>query len=207
MILESLKAGSGEGVFEFGFSDHKPLAVDLSYLDLPFGEIDYWYAGKDLSLEEEEGLLFAASCHGAQKRALDLVHRAEQTRQGLTWKLEQKGWDPSCVKAVVSRFTALELVSDARYARLWLQSRLDRKSGKAHSPRSLLASLLGRGIRQETAREALKETLNPETEERLLRRFLEDRGGEASGDGKPSFPRSRLRYEGFSPETIDRFFQ
>jgi regulatory protein len=207
MILESLKAGSGEGVFVFCFSDHKPLTVDLSYLDLPLRELEYWYAGKDISVEEEEGLLFAASCHGAQQRALDLVHRAEQTRQGLTWKLEQKGWGSSCVKAVVSRFMALDLVSNARYARLWLQARLDRKSGRVHSPRSLLASLLGRGINHETAREALRETLNSEAEEELLTRFLEARGGEASGTEEFSFLRNRLRYEGFSAALLDRFFQ
>jgi regulatory protein len=204
MILESVKAGSGEGVFTFCFSDHKPLTVDLSYLDLPFKEINYWYTGKDLSSDEEEGLRFAASCHGAQKRALDLVHRAEQTRQGLTYKLEQKGWDTSCVKAVVSRFTALALVSDGRYARLWLQARLNRTGGKAHTPRSLLGALLGRGINRTAASEALRETLNPETEAGLLKRFLEARGEQAPEDGETSFLRNRLRYEGFSVEIINQ---
>jgi regulatory protein len=203
MILESVKTGFDEGVFILCFLDHKPLAVDLSYLETPLNEIDYWCSRKDLSSGEEESLSFAAACCGAQKRALDLVHRAEQTRQGLTYKLERKGWDPCCVKAVVSRFMVLELVSDARYARLWLRARLDRRGGKAYTPRFLLGSLLGRGINRGIAGEALRETLNPEAETGLLRRFLEAQGERVPGDGKQSFLRNRLRYEGFSAEVVD----
>jgi regulatory protein len=208
MILESVKTGFDEGVFILCFLDHKPLTVDLSYLDPPFNEIDYWCSGRDFSSDEEASLSFAASCCGAQKRALDLVHRAEQTRQGLTYKLERKGWDAYCVKAVVSRFTALELVSDARYARLWLRTRLDRKGGKAYTPRALLGSLLGRGISRTIAGEALRETLNPEAEAGLLNRFLEAQGDQVPGEeGKHSFLRNRLRYEGFSVEIINQLFE
>ena len=159
------------------------------------------YSGRELSMDEEEAFRFAAACYRAEKTAAKLIARAEQSSFGLTAKLERRGYDAAAVKAVVSLLLDRNLLNDTRYAERWIRSRL--KGRKAPSPRWLLASLGKRGIDRNSSRKALKKALEPEAEYALLLKFMEN---SAISRGKTGISlRSRLKFEGFSPLSIEQF--
>ena len=148
----------------------------------------------------EEGSQFTALCGKAEKTALNLIARAEQTCLGLAVKLQQRGFDGEVVKEVISRLSDRNLLNDERFAELWTRSRI--AMGKVQSPRRLLISLAKRGIKRNSSLEAIKSVLDPEEEYALLLKYLE----------RTEIPdanrhlRLELKNEGFSPETISRFF-
>jgi SOS response regulatory protein OraA/RecX len=89
------------------------------------------------------------------------------------------------------------VVSDERYAALWVQSRL---CMKADGPRKMLASLCNKGIDRRTAGKAIKEALDFETETLLLKRYIAKNRMEAANRRER---RQVLKYEGFSHDVID----
>jgi SOS response regulatory protein OraA/RecX len=89
------------------------------------------------------------------------------------------------------------VVSDERYAALWVQSRL---SMKADGPRKMLASLCNKGIDRRTSAKAIKDALDFETETTLLKRYIAKNRLE---DANRRERRQVLKYEGFSADVID----
>jgi len=168
---------------------------------------DDYAAGREISADEEEAFRFASACLRAEKRALQLIARAEQTVFGLSRKLQKRGHDPDCIRAVTAQLCELSLLDDRRYARLWLEARISRQ---AASPRRLLAALRSRGIDRHDAEAALKETLDDEAERQLLERYVQKlRRKGALSDGAESdhavlrSVRYTLRNEGFSSPAIE----
>jgi regulatory protein len=136
---------------------------------------------------------------------LRLIARAEQNVMGLTRKLEKRGYDPACVRGVISRLCESGLLDDGRYARLWLDSRISRQST---SPRRLLIALSARGIDRDDTACALKEALDDDAEFTLLKRYaakLQRRKKINDDDGGYSL-KHLLKNEGFSSSAIERFF-
>ncbi|MDR1105057.1 MAG: recombination regulator RecX [Treponema sp.] len=160
--------------------------------------------GRELGEGEEDALRFASACYRAERNALRLIARAEQSESGLAHKLERAGHERSCVRAVLARLSALDAVNDRRFAELWLLSRLGRR---ADSPRSLLASLRGRGIPGSDAEKSLKKVLDGDTEQDLLVRYAQKNGllSSESTLADPGFVWSKLKFEGFSPAALQRF--
>ena len=166
-----------------------------------------WESGRDLSAGEEEAFRFAAGCYRAEKIALKLVARAEQNSAGLLVKLERRGFDTTTAKAVVSGLESRNLLDDGRYSVLWIRSRL--ASGRAVSPRWLLVSLGKKGIARESSLKALRQVLDPETEYALLLQYLEKAkpgNRKLPERNSKSFLRSQLKYQGFSADALDRYF-
>jgi SOS response regulatory protein OraA/RecX len=97
-------------------------------------------------------------------------------------------------------------VDDRRFARLWLQSRLNHR---ADTPRKLLAGLRSRGIDRDAAAQALKSALHPEAEKALLDRYIAKNRlfEEEPGAADRSSLKFRLKQEGFSPGLIQRFWE
>ena len=203
MTLVSIKTdnSSEDGAVKAEFSDGSSIILKQEYLSDGFAPA-FWESGRDLSPVEEEAFKFAAECYKAEKAALRLIARAEQNSLALTAKLERRGFAAAVVKAVISRLLDRNLLDDARYAELWLRSRLSRK--KARSPRWLRISLGKRGIDRNSASIALENTLDPETEYALLSRFVEQTG--FPGKKSYSYRKTQLKYEGFSPEALDKYF-
>jgi len=203
MTVVSLKATQPreDGVFEAEFSDGSRVLFSNEYLPEDFkANLD---DGRELTCQEEEALQFAASCFAAEKIALRLIARAEQSILGLTAKLERRGHDSSVVKAVVSSLLERNLLNDERFAKLWVNSRLS--FGKAQSPLWLRVSLGKKGIDRNLSLKAVESLLDPETEYGLLLKYLEKAG---VSDGKnENFLRTRLKNEGFSYEVLDRYFE
>jgi len=227
MTIVSIKIGAEGDLRRVELSDGSFLSFRTCYLPQPFDESLYnldgidTAEGRELDHDEEEGFRFASACFGAEKTALRLIARAEQTAFGLSRKLKNRGRDPACVAMVISRLYELGLLDDGRYARLWLESRINRQ---ASSPLRLLAALRSRGIDRDDAESALKKVLDDDAEQRLLERFMQKRQrGHKNGawglrPAKAASPtmddeaarRSRkylLRSEGFSSLAIELFFE
>ncbi|MDR0495281.1 MAG: recombination regulator RecX [Treponema sp.] len=218
MTIISIKTGADEDLRRIELSDGSLFSFKINYLPPVFlndglytpGEPDV-AEGREINADEEEGFRFASACLRAEKVALQLITRAEQTVFGLSHKLEKRGHDSACVRAVVARLCELGLVDDRRYARLWLESRLDRQASRSSSPRRLFAALRARGIDRRDTEAALKETLDAEAELRLLERYARKMRRKHGDDDDSAAARRALRYtlksEGFSSSAIQIFFE
>ena len=150
---------------------------------------------------EEEPLQFDADCIKAEKIALRLIARAEQSVAGLTAKLEKRGVDPSIARQVISGLLEKKLLDDTRYAERWVHAHLWVK--KALSPLWFLVSLEKRGVNRETCLTAINKVLDEDTEYSLLLKFIDRMDVSIK---KTSLFRIKLKREGFSPEALNRFF-
>jgi regulatory protein len=210
LTIISLK--SGTDVSRIELSDGSLFSYKPCYLSSPHIADDYaaggHAVGREISADEEEAFRFASACLRAEKRALQLIARAEQTAFGLSRKLKKRGHDPDCIRAVIAQLCELNLLDDRRYARLWLESRISRQ---ATSPRRLLAAIRSRGIDRHDAEAALKETLDDEAERQLLERYVQKlRRKGANSDGVTNVEgadsatlRYTLKGEGFSSPAIE----
>ena len=169
MSLTIVSLKSETDVSRIELSDGSLFSFKDCYLSSPF-TTDSYAAGSEINADEEEAFRFASACLRAEKRALQLIARAEQTAFGLSRKLQKRGHEPDCIRAVTAQLCELNLLDDRRYARLWLESRISRQ---ATSPRRLLAALRSRGIDRRDAEAALKETLDNEAEQQLLERYVQ----------------------------------
>jgi len=165
--------------------------------------------GCEINADEEEAFRFASACLRAEKHALQLIARAEQTVFGISRKLEKRGHKAACVRAAVGQLSDLGLLDDRRFAGLWLESRLCRQ---VSTPRRLFAGLYSRGVDRNDAETALREILDSETEQRLLERYVQKqrRKINAASDEDPAARRSLkylLKGEGFSHSAIQIFFE
>ena len=210
MVLVSMTfpEGCSQGAVKAEFSDGSSLLLGTYYLP----DCEKWTAfsaaERELTPAEEEDFLFASACYRAEKSALRLIARAEQCSLGLMSKLEHRGYSEAVAKRVVSRFTDNNLLDDRRYAEIWIRSRLGSK--KALGPRWLLAALGKKGIDRDSSKKALEKVLDYETEHAYLIKYLEmakqDRSVSPGKRGVWSL-RAQLKYAGFSPVTLDRYFE
>ena len=212
MTLVSLKTGdeNNANLLKIELSDGSSLKIKDFYLNSHYNSSVSWESyssfepGREISSDEEEAFRFSADCYKAERAGTRLIARAEQTQAGLSRKLETRGHDPACVRAVMDWFVETDLVNDERYAERWLRSRLSRKSGKIPGPRRLSLALGNRGIAREALRSAFDKILDEDTEFALLERFMaKDRSGKMTGSYSL---RGRLKYEGFSSPAINRYF-
>jgi regulatory protein len=204
MTVVSIKSGSDADLQRIELSDGSLFSFKICYLPPVFFDDSGYVPGTEISTDEADAFRFAAACLRAEKAALGLVARAEQCVFGLSRKLEKGGHQAACVSAVIAHLTELEIVDDRRFARLWLQSRFNHR---ADTPRKLLAGLCSRGIDRDTAAQALKSALNPETEKMLLDRYI---AKNRLLEGEPeavdiSSLKFKLKREGFSSGVIQRF--
>ncbi|MDR0688928.1 MAG: RecX family transcriptional regulator [Spirochaetaceae bacterium] len=206
MTVVSLKAGTGsEGiplVFRIELSDGSLFSFKLPYLPPEIQGEGFFSPGRELSSAEEDACRFAAACYRAERAALRLVARAEQTCRGMARKLESRGFAAPCIQAVVSYLEGLEILNDERYAALWLHARLVRS---AEGPRKLLAALRRRGISAAAAGRALQSVLDFQTESALLKRHLKKK--HPPHPQEDTFLKKQLKYEGFSPGVIEAFWE
>jgi regulatory protein len=209
MTIISIKTGTDEEQRRIELSDGSLFSFRLCYLTdfsgvNPGGvSIDELAGGREISAGEEEAFRFAAACLRAERAALRLAARAEQTMMGLSRKLEHRGFDSSSIQPALLRLEALNIINDRRFAALWLQSRLTRRM---ESPRRLLAGLRSRGICREDAEGALKSVLNFQTESALLRGYIEKFRPAPGKSGAISL-KYHLKGQGFSTEVIQDYWE
>ena len=204
MTIISIKHESADGLRRVELSDGSIFSFKTCYLPPVFTITDT--DGLEISEVEEKSLRFASACLRAEKAALRLIARAEQTCLGLTRKLEKRGHDSACARSVISQLCESALLDDRRYARLWLDARISRQSS---SPRRLLIALSARGIDRDDTAFVLKEALDDEAEFLLLKRYVEKlqrkRKTNSDDDDDDRSLKYLLKSEGFSSLAIQRF--
>ena len=209
MTIVSIKSGSDEELRRIELSDGSFFSFKTCYLPPVYSDENRYCAGiadgLEISPSEEQGFRFASACLRAEKAALPLIARAEQNSSGLSRKLKKRGHDPACIDAVISRLCETGLLDDRRYARLWLESRINRQ---ASSPLRLLAALRTRNIDRHDAEAVLKEILDEETERQLLERYVQklQRRQKDTDSAAGRSLRYVLKNEGFSSLAIQCFF-
>ena len=209
MHIVSLKTESGKDLDlnRIELSDGSLFSFRICYLPqetalVEAGALAEAAAGSEISAEREEGFRFASECLRAEKTALRLIARAEQSSLGLTRKLKRRNHKAACVNAVITRLGDLGLLDDRRFARLWAESRLR----FSRSPRRLFSSLCARGIEREDAEAVLKTVLNEEAEFEMLTRYVKRHPFKANKKDESGYSfKSRLKNEGFSRQAINRF--
>ncbi|MDR2020010.1 MAG: RecX family transcriptional regulator [Treponema sp.] len=205
MTVVSVKTGADPETERIEFSDGSILTCRKSYLPPSCRDKVLSLPGAELEPGSEEALRFAAACFRAERAALRLISRAEQTVFGISRKLERRGHAPGPVQAAVSRLTDLDLLNDKRYALRWIQSRLSRG---AEGPLKLIRGLCGRGIDRDAAAAALKAALDFEGEMGLLRRYLAKKfPAFDGGDGEQYLVKQKLKLAGFSGPVIRAFWE
>ncbi len=212
MTIVSIKSGTSGELMRVELSDGSFFSFKPCYLPPVFVDESLYTPGicegREISDEEADGFRFAFYCLRAEKNALRLIARAEQTFAGLSRKLDMRGHEPACVRQVVSRLEEMALLDDRRFVRLWLAARLNRR---ADSPRRLLSSLRARGIDREDAEAGLNAALDIDTEYRLLTRYVKKiqklkSFRKIAGQTDPARAlKFMLKGEGFSSRTIEMF--
>jgi regulatory protein len=139
-----------------------------------------------------------------REAALGLLSSREHSRRDLVRKLRRKGHSQDHIETIVGRLEAAGLVSDERYARLFVTDRL------AIHPlgrRRIVMELRRRGIGAEAAARAVDEVYQEgEVDERVVAERLARRRAIRLQDVDPAAARRRLAgylaRRGFAPEIV-----
>ncbi|MDA8425190.1 MAG: RecX family transcriptional regulator [Treponema sp.] len=149
--------------------------------------------GSELDEEAQALLALAAETYEAERRALALLARAEQSAFMLRSKLMARGFDARSIRSALSRLGSLGLLDDRRFATAYASSRLARRS---EGPASLRAALQAHGIDGELAREVVGSLFSGEARAELLARAFGRELRRSGGDAAAA--RDRLRRLGYS---------
>jgi regulatory protein len=215
MRVVSVKIPVKTGVsslMRIGLSDGSLFSFNAVYLPPDFSLDARAVPGAEISADEAALLRFAAGCYRAERAALALIARAEQTRSGLKGKLEHKGMDAAYTAAALDYLEKTGIINDGRFAELWLESKLRQVRGHTGAgrggklcPRKLLASLLGRFVPPGIARKAVAAALDAETERGLLNSYLA--GNFPNFDKDDFHVKLRLKAAGFSSAVIRAYWE
>jgi regulatory protein len=107
----------------------------------------------------------------ARQICLQLLTAAPRTRAQLSAALARRGVPQDAADAVLERFADVQLIDDALFARIWVDSR---HRGRGLSRRALAAELRQRGVAAEDIQSAVS-SLAPEQEEATARALVERR--------------------------------
>jgi regulatory protein len=195
------KIRAGGSIIRIGLSDGALFSLNTAYLPRSLQEGACFFPGREISAEEDGAIRFAAACYRAERAALRLVARAEQTCAGLKHKLEQRGHGADQARAAVACLEELGILDDRRFAERWIRSRLSRG---ADSPLALMGGLCRRGIDRNIAREACKTALDFDTETDLLGKFITKKYPAPLPEDR--LLRIALRREGFSSPVLERYW-
>jgi len=125
--------------------------------------------GTEFVEDKENDILDAGLAFAAEKKAVDYLARAEQSRLGLYRKLIAKKYDENAVTRALDYLEDKNYLSDRRFARAWLNNR---KIGHNEGRSRLASELAARGISREDARAALDDFFEVNDELDLCRRAL-----------------------------------
>jgi regulatory protein len=211
LSIETLKTKPGdlpgEVVYKAGLSDGSLLYCYSAYF--PKDKLELLAVGQELTTEDAGLIRFSSQCGRAEKAALALCARAEQSVSGVRLKLRKKEHAAAAVAAVTERLCEAGILDDSRYAAAWLQGRI--RTG-SKGPRALEAMLRQRGIDRDTAAGAVAAALDAAGERSVLEArlaFFARRPpklpGAAGGRAKDAGGALRrlLRYEGFSSGLLE----
>lgn len=208
MTVTSVKRGADPDILKIGLSDGSLFFIRLSYLPSSIkSRFDSLLTQNtpevlEISEAEQEQLLFTSQCVRAERKALQLISRAEQTQKGLLQKLERSGYPEGVSKKVLERLVSLELVDDRRFARAWIQSQTGLSPKKSAS--QLVTGLIRRGVDGRIAEESVTSLYPVEVEARAIAWYLRKKGYEPEHLYQLEL-KQILRRAGFSKGSIRLF--
>lgn len=115
-----------DGTFAFGVSDEVLLRAAL-------------YVGKELTQAEAEALTVADAEETAKQKAIRLIGIRPRTEKEITTYLLRRGYDEPTAAAVVGKLTALRLIDDLEFARMFCRDKLKLKPSGSQLLRRQLA--------------------------------------------------------------------
>lgn len=128
--------------------------------------------GQSPDAELLESLESASEIFQCRRKALSLLARAEQCRQGLSVKLLKKGYSREAVSQVLEKLSEAGLLDDRRFAESWVRSRL---RSRPEGPSRLRGALMAKGVASAVARDAVasvfEELGDEEADKALMRAF------------------------------------
>lgn len=139
----------------------------------------------------------------AREAALRLLAVRPRSAAELIRRLRMKGYEPEIGEEVIARLRDLGMIDDAAFAGTLVR---DRVRLKPQGARRLANELRARGVDEETARAAIRETMDGEqTDERELARRAAEKWRPRAGE-EPARARRRLHgylaRRGFDSEVI-----
>lgn len=116
--------------------------------------------GAVISLSALDEALKEAEPPLAKDRALRLIGYRERSAAEVSRKLRENGYPPTVVRAIIERFTELQLIDDARFAATWARSR----AVAGYGSRRVARELAEKGVDPDTAAGALAEVFSASTD-------------------------------------------
>ncbi len=144
------------------------ISVDGEYITTV--DSDYWYSCGYISGDEiSEGELAAFKDAAGSRRAFnagaDIISRREHSKKELYFKLCKK-FDPEIAQRAVDRLCEIGMLSDERFARMYVEELYYKKGmGK----RRILYELSAKGIERELAENTLEEIIIDDDEDNVQR--------------------------------------
>ncbi len=163
------------------------------------------FVGMSLDNELLENLESASELFNCRRKALSLLDRAEQCRQGLSVKLLKKGYSRKAVSESLDKLSEAGLLDDRRFAESWVRSRL---RSRPEGPSRLRGALMAKGVSAATARDAVTavfEELDDEDADETLKRAF-DKLSRRSGISEDKLITALVR-RGFQVSRIRRLLR
>jgi regulatory protein len=138
-----------------------------------------------------------------RKTAMDYLARREHSEQELTRKLTARGFDAALIETAVAELVADGLLSDARFAEAFVNSRFQRGSG----PQKIRVELRERGVAAELISLSI-EVFDEQWRERVREVREKKFGTDMPGDFRERSRQMRfLQQRGFTSEQISGAFK
>jgi regulatory protein len=138
-----------------------------------------------------------------RKTAMDYLARREHSEQELTRKLTGRGFDAALIETAVAELVADGLLSDARFAEAFVNSRFQRGSG----PQKIRVELRERGVAAELISLSI-EVFDEQWRERVREVREKKFGTDMPGDFRERSRQMRfLQQRGFTSEQISGAFK
>lgn len=186
---------SSSGILSITLSDHTRVYTRSQYLS---AERDKLTSGYPLDGIHLDALYYANRQFLAECKAISLLNYAENSRFMLEQKLIKKGFSRAEISAPLDYLAQNNILSDERFAKTWLRSRL---KYHAESKSVLTARLMTRGISSSLAKKVINETMNDSSELELCKKAVEKQIRKNASQDKIF---SRLQAAGFSYTTIKK---
>jgi regulatory protein len=140
------------------------------------------HEGDALSPQQVDSLRQADVRHQAHEAALRLLAYRPRSEAEIRQRLARRGLPPQVVQETIARLREQGLLSDAAFARFWVETR-DQTSPRGH--RLLWQELSAKGIERENARQAIAEV----AEEDAALRAAQKKARHLQGQDYPAFRR------------------
>lgn len=168
MIIESVSEVSASGLYRIRFEKGAVCYARQQYLSSII--LENLCAGQKISEDNVNELTEASLTVAVELKANEYLARAEQSRFGLTQKLQKKQFGLQYIKKALDYLEEKKYLDDLRYSTAWLNTRkINHYEGRIR----LLAELKNRGISEKNASDAVKDFFEYNDEYEICKKAYE----------------------------------